>query len=263
MRWRAVVVATSVALVVAGCGGGDEEPTATASPTALPSPTASATPTDDESPTPTDEPSPTDTAAPTGSDDPTALPGDPWDGFAQAGDVLAVVGVAHDDALNVRAIPGMDGAVLTTVGPTDDDLVATGEARQLSQSFWYQVEVDGVTGWASVRFLAFLGGTDDATAAFLDGRDPIRAETMQQLGEEVAAGFASTEPASEIVMSVAPTVGDLGEVTHDVIGIGDDAVRGFRLHVFGTPDEGGEGFVLRTIERTLICDRGSDGELCL
>ena len=177
--------------------------------------------------------------------------------------MFAVVGVAHDDVLNIRAAPGTDQAIVAEAGPTADDLVATGAARQLSASIWYEVTVDGVTGWASVAFVSYVGGTDDATSEFLAGRPPLEAETMVDLGEEVAAGFASEEPASRIVQSVAPTVGDLGEVTYDVIGIGDDSVAGYRLHLFAAPIEGGEGFVLTSIERTWLCLRGTDGELCV
>lgn len=197
----------------------------------------------------------------------TTLPGQPWDGFADPGDVLAVFGVADDDVLNIRAVPGNDGEIVATADPLDDDLVATGEGRQLSRSLWYEVTVERssgpVTGWVSVAFVAFLGPTDDATAEFLAGGAIPEAETMQDLGELVAAGFASTDPASDIVQSVAPTVGDLGEVTYDVVGLGDDAGAGYRLHVFGTPTAGGEGFALRTIERTSFCLRGVSGEFCV
>jgi hypothetical protein len=76
--------------------------------------------------------------------------------------------------------------------------------------------------------------------------------------------MASDDPPSRIAMSVAPVVGDLGEVTYDVVGLADDALFGVRLHVFGDPAEGGEGFVLSNIERTLICSRGvTDDGLCL
>ena len=57
-------------------------------------------------------------------------------------------------------------------------------------------------------------------------------------------------------------VGDLGEVTYDVIGFPDDSVTGVRLHVFGEPS--GNGFVLRTVESTTLCARGATGgRLCL
>ena len=85
---------------------------------------------------------------------------------------------------------------------------------------------------------------------------------MLDLGMIVAQASASTDPASRIRMSVAPTVGDLGEVTFDVVDLGDDALAGVRLHVFGTPED--EAFSLRTVERTLLCTRGvSVAGLCL
>lgn len=63
-------------------------------------------------------------------------------------------------------------------------------------------------------------------------------------------------------MSVAPTMGDLGEVTYDVIGLGDDATLGYRLHVFGQAVS--DGISLHSVERTALCTRGvtTDG-LCV
>jgi hypothetical protein len=252
-----VAVIAALALVAAACGGDDDDEGGTT--------TTDSSSTSTET-TGTTQPTTTSTTEPTtGTSGPgtTGLPGEPWDGFAQPGDQLAVLGVAHDDVLNVRAIPGTDGEIVTTAEPTDDDLVATGQARQLSQSLWYEVTVNGVTGWVAVAFVAYQGPTDDATAEFLDGDDLPETETMEDMGELVAAGFASTDPASDIVQSVAPSVGDLGEVTYDVVGLGDDSGAGFRLHVFATPSESGEGFVLKSIERTTYCLRGLAGELCV
>ena len=195
--------------------------------------------------------------------EPPSLPGEPFDGFPQQGSELGVMGVAHDDVLNVRAGPGTDQRIVATAAPTADDLVATGRARRLSRSIWYEVTVDGTTGWASSRFLGFVDGTDDVTAAFLGGQPPPAAETMVELGQMVAAHFASEDPPSRIVQSVAPSVGDLGEVTYDVVGLGDDSVAGFRLHVFAAPHDSGDGFVLTSIESTTFCWRGSDGEQCV
>ena len=93
------------------------------------------------------------------------------------------------------------------------------------------------------------------------GETPV-AETMVELGTVVAEANASTDPPSRIRMSEAPTVGDLGEVTFDVVGLGDDALFGVRLKVFGTPGDG--NFTLKTVERTLLCSRGvSAAGLCL
>lgn len=72
----------------------------------------------------------------------------------------------------------------------------------------------------------------------------------------------SWPPPSRIVQSVAPTVGDLGEVTYDIIGLGDDSIAWYRLHVFGTPGDGGESFVLASIERTTFCARGLSRGFC-
>lgn len=220
-----------------------------------------------DSTTTTDAPETTTTttqATTTTSGTTTSLPGEPIDIGPRAGDILAVIGVAHDDVLNVRVAPGTDQSIVAELGPLAEDVVALGRARSLPQSIWFEVEVDGVTGWAGSSFLGYLGQTTDETAAIVDllGETP-KAETMIDLGMIVAETLASDEPASRVVVSVEPSVGDLGEVTYDVVGIGDDAVRGFRLHVFATPDEGGEGFVLKSVEQTLLCGRGLSGGLCV
>ncbi len=83
---------------------------------------------------------------------------------------------------------------------------------------------------------------------------------MLDLGALVAATVAG-ESGAEWVVSVAPSVGDLGEVTYDVVDFEDDSVRGARLHVFGEPAEG--GFVLRSVELTVLCSRGVSDGLCI
>ena len=84
------------------------------------------------------------------------------------------------------------------------------------------------------------------------------------LGTLVAETFASEDPASTIVQVTAPLVGDLGEITYDVIGLGDDAQVGWRVHVFGAEDEGAEFFGLKSAEVTALCGRGvTDEGLCV
>lgn len=170
----------------------------------------------------------------------------------------AVMGVAHDDVLNIRSAAGVNNRIVATASPTDE-VVATGRTRMLSRSLWYQVTVDGTTGWASARYLGATGPTVDDTSSFLNQYPRPTATTMAELGAEVAARNVSTESGSRIVMSVAPTVGDLGEVTYDVIGLGDDSIHGVRLHIFAEPLESGDGFELRSIEATLFCARGGGG----
>ncbi len=201
----------------------------------------------------------------------TTLAGESFDFFFQAGDVIAVVGVAFDDVLNVRAGPGADQPVVATLQPTADDVVATGRARLLPQSIWAEVmftahvEAGEVTGWASTAFLAYLGSTSDITSHVVAALGGVpKAETMLDLGRIVADLLASDEPPSRIRMSVAPFVGEIGEVTYDVIGLGDDSVYGLREHIFGRPTAGGEGFSLMIVEETMLCFRERTPEgLCV
>lgn len=234
-------------------------------PTPSPTPSSPSTASSRSDATPSDAPTaPTTTSAPDATS-PTApppaapeedLPGEPIDFGPVAGTTLAVIGVAHDDHLNLRAGPGTDQDVLARMAPTEDDIVARGATRTLP-AFWYQVEVDGTIGWASARFLAQLGRVDDITATVVgDTGSRPTAGSMQELGRIVAASQASSEEGgARLVMVVAPSEsGDVGEVTWDVVGLADDSVRGLRLHVFGTPTE--MGFSLDAVEQTLLCDRG-------
>jgi len=270
-RSRSMLVAgAALVLMVAACGDdtGSTDTTAVtttslapASTTATPATTATST----TDPTTTTTGAPTTTASSTtAAPTTTTLPGEPIDVPPWRGDIVAVVGVAHDDVLNVRAAPGIDQAIVATLDPLEDNVLVLGNARSLPNSIWTQVENDEVTGWVNISFLAYLGDTDDITARLVnDLEETPRAETMLDLGLIVAEAFASEEPPSRIVMLVAPTVGDLGEVTYDVIGIGDDSLFGVRLHVFATLDEGGEGFVLKAVERTQLCARGISGGFCV
>ena len=193
------------------------------------------------------------------------LPGEVINTGPAAGQVLGVVGVPFDDVLNVRAAPGADQRIVARLDPLADDVVATGTARQLTGSIWYEVTVKGVAGWANSSFVAWLAGTDDVTAqvvAALGGRPS--APTMLDLGRVVAEAKASAEPPSRVTVTVASSTGDLGEVTYDVVGLADDSVFGERLHVFGRPLNQGQGFSLASVERRLLCARGAtDNGLCV
>ena len=82
---------------------------------------------------------------------------------------------------------------------------------------------------------------------------------MLDLGLMVGQLMASQEPPSRVVVSVAPNVFEaLGEMTVDVVNIGDDSVLGFRLDIFAHPaedwmqDDPGP-FTLKSVEQTLMC----------
>lgn len=248
---RLVPWCLATAMVLAACGT-DEPGTVLpdgASPSATPSPSAEPSP----SPSPDEDPSP----EPSPSPSPVELAGEPFDGPPLNGmpATMLVLGVAADDVLNVRSGPGTDADVVATLAPLATDVAATGAARLLPGSIWLEVEHADGTGWANSSFFAFPGPTDDITARLLEaaGERPS-APTLEELAIDVAALVASEDPPSRIVISDGPDVGDLGEVTVDVVGLGDDAVVGLRLVVFAT--EEGDGFSLRTVEATDLCGRG-------
>lgn len=263
IRSRPLLVLTvSLAIVAAACGSSDETTTSVAD-SAAPATTVTTSTTSATQTTITPGETTTTTSAETAtSSTSSTLAGTPIDFFPQTGDELAVVGVAHDDVLNVRVGPGIFNDIVDTLEPTGST-TATGNARDLGLAIWVEHATGDTVGWSNFVFLAFAGATDDATAEVVGllGEVPT-ADSMEALGVIVAQSLASEEPPSFIVVSVAPTVGDLGEVTYDVIGLGDDAVYGYRLHVFGEPFT--DGFSLHTVERTYLCSRGVDAdELCV
>jgi len=249
---RLVAVAVAIGWLAVGCGDDSEDASDGSSSTS----TTEATTTDGSATTGSSAAPGTEPEGDSGAD-----PGEPIEGVVPAGASLAVIGVGYDDVLNIRSAPGTDNEVVQTAGPTADGLVATGAARRLPNSIWFEVTYEGVTGWAGSAFLGYLGGTDDATAEVLAAAPRPTGDTVRAVGEAVASAFATTDPESRVVESVAATEGDVGEVTFDVVGVGDDSVAGYRLHVFTVPE--GDGHALRTLERTLLCSRGVSGELCV
>lgn len=257
---RLVAASLTAVLAITACTTSTDG-TTTSAPT---SSTSTSTTTTDPSTTTTSS-STTTTSTTTGAPTTTTIPGDPFDFGPRAGDRLAVIGVEFDDVLNLRELPGTDQTILAGLAPDETEVVALGEGRSLPNSIWYKVEVDGTVGWVSSSFVAHLGGVDDVTSQVVDHYGAVpSSETMLELADLVAAVFRSTEePVSDVTVTVAPTVGDVGEVTIDVVGFGDDAVRGVRLHIFGQPSDGGEGFGLMSVERTWLCSRGATGDgLC-
>lgn len=249
---KRIIGLSALALILAACGGGDAaDDTTTTQPDTTTTTEA----------TTTTQPETTTTTEPTTTT--TELPGEPIDFGPREGDEVAVIGVAHDDVLNLRSGPGADQEILAEIPNLYDGLTALGNTRDLGDAFWIEVDYEGTVGWVHMSFIGYLGVTTDETAAVITelGEGPI-AETMLDIGLVVAQTFASDEPASDIVLSVAPTVGDLGEVTYDVIGLGDDALRGYRVHVFGQPED--ETFGLKSVEVTALCGRGvTEDGLCL
>lgn len=256
---RYLLVAVVLGMLVAACGTSDSEvTTSTAASTSTTTTRTEATTTTHGQVT-TTLGTTTTVLTPTTT---TTLPGEPIDFGPRSGDRLMVVGVAFDDVLNLRAAPGPDYEVVATIEPTFTDLVARGATRQIPNAFWIEVDYSGVVGWVNLSYVAYEGSTDDLTSAVVDELGGIpSAQSMTELGRIVAGTLASVDPESDIVLVVAETIGDLGEVTYDVIGLGDDSVYGIRAHVFGEP--AGDGFSLKSVEGTNLCGRGvTEDGLC-
>lgn len=215
-------------------------------------------------PTVDDDSTTTSTTTTSGASTSTTLPGEPFDIVPPNGTPMAVVGVEFDDVLNVRSGPGTSFGVVARLAPTAT-MLSTGEARLLPGSIWYRVSTGNTTGWVNSSFTGQKGFVDDVTSGVVAALGEIpTAESMVELGEVVAQARASIDPPSRITVTVAPTEGDLGEVTYDVVGIGDDSVLGERLHIFGQPTGDGSGFSLMAVESQVLCGRGvTDQGLCI
>lgn len=232
-----------VGMIVAACGGTETEATTT---TTL-------------APTTTKQPATTTTTPDTTTS--TTLPGEVIDFGPVEGDTLMVIGVAYDDVLNVRTAPGVDFEVVAALAPDQLNVKALGQTRQIPDAFWIAISADGTEGWVNMRYIGYEGSTDDLTHVVIEEIGYPTAPTMTELGLIVAESLASEDPPSDVVVVVEESLGDLGEVTYDIIGLGDDAVRGVRAHIFGQASD--DGFSLKSVEVTTICGRGitSDG-LC-
>jgi hypothetical protein len=239
--------ALAVLIVVAGCGDDDD---------------AAPEPTEDTTTTTAAGATSSTGAGGTATTDPGDLPGEPIEIHPYEGDRLAVAGVAADDTLNVRTAPGTGADVLFELEPLATDVEATGHNRSIEGGgVWAEVTDGDRRGWANVAFLAYLGATRDVTSEI--GMPPA-AETMVEIGQQVATLRAGDAPDPDVTVVAGPTVGDLGEITVDVVGLADDAQTGERLAVFAEPLPDGETFRTRTVEATTLCARGvTDDGLCV
>lgn len=234
---------------------------------------------------PDEDPAVGDSTAPTAGD---SLPGEPYEYGPDEGTSPAIVGVPYQNMLTVHDVPSgeiiatldasnpYEGAVIVREAPSGEFLtsleswtggiVATGRTRRLPDAewpdaVWDEVRVAGLTGWARGTFLAPIGLTDDITAHLIDrmGRRP-EAEQLGELALIVGDAFASMEESARVIIVTRPIVFEaLGEVTADVLNIGDDSLLGYRLHIHAVPagedwmSEYPGPFTLHTVERTILC----------
>lgn len=193
------------------------------------------------------------------------LPGQSFEGIFTAGAVFAVISVAADDQLNVRALPGADQAIVGRLDPLTTGLIFTGRDRLLTpaRAVWYEIEHGEVIGWVNARFVAPLDGTRDVTSVVVEAAGgPLTAATMEELASaviEIRIRNVDIDPSS-VLIDGPKTVGDLTEITYDLTGLRDDAGLGERLHLFARESgTGSDRFELVRVEATDICARGSGG----
>ena len=217
---------------------------------------------------PEDKPDSPADEAPIGVPD-ASPPGEPIQAGPDAGDVLAVVGVSHSGVLNVRDAPA--GEVVATLDPVVSGLeeigptlvTAVGETRMASDAVWHRISFDGATGWASAAHLASLGAEDDPVDSVIAalGRLPT-AQTLPDLAAAAANALGYPAPPESLVVSgLLPPRDGVAYLAVDVLGVEDDAVRGFRLMLWAAVElDAMSGdtlqgpFTLGGIRRVTLCD---------
>ncbi len=254
---RRIVVLIAGCLIAASCAGTEPAPEVPAGDTTTTDSVAPVSTTTGSSST-----SAPDTTTTTTTSTTTTMPGMAVDG-PPSGTVWSVVGVAHDDTLNVRSQPGVDSPIVGVLEPTEDEVAADGDARLVGSTIWWSVAVDALEGWASSSYLAMPGSTSDVTSAVTEANEGERpsADSLDDLAAEVAR----LRGADEMVVVVAASAGTTtGEVVIDLFMFGDDSVRGERILVAGQRSEGDTVWGLYTAEATTLCWRGVDaGGLCV
>ncbi len=244
---RAVTGLLAIVLGAAACTGSGSE-VVTADPTTTITTAETVAPTEPavSTTTSTTESSP---ATP-----PESLPGDLIEFGPAQGDQLDVVGVAFDDVLNVRIAPGTDFEIIGTLDPDTTGVTATGHNRLLPNSFWVEVEFEAQLGWVNESFVGYLG-----SSRALEPSIPAANATALEMAQLVAQAAASVDPPSTITVAAQP-LDDV--VIMDVIGLGDDAAKGFRLTVT-TVETAGKRSVT-AVDEQIICSRGKTAEgLCV
>ncbi len=265
MRRTLPAALLAAGLLLTACGtepgqdGAGEEPTSTAtSPSEASTEPSTEEPTSPEeatSPEPTGPEEPTDPAAAPGED-----PGEIVDIPPYKDDIVAVIGVEAGSGLNYRYGPGTEFEVDGSLEPLAVT-PAFGETRRREDgSHWTLIMAyDGWNFWVNLKHIAQLGGTTDITA---DLPELPSAATVEEAGLLVARQRTADHPPSvETVVVDGPVEGDAGEVVIDVVGLGDDALAGERLHV--VTERTGQGHTVRSVELTPLCARGvTEDGLC-
>lgn len=189
------------------------------------------------------------------------IPGDPFDIGPGEGLRIDVIGVAHDDVLNFRALPDPSAEIGATAAPLAGSpvVLSRGEGRLLERGAWWAVAVDGQDLWANVAFLGLLGARGDVTTELVSQLGVAEAGSLDELTAAIAAVRGSGDPEPTITYVTDPDLGPgQQQVTIDLIGYGDDALLGerFVLTVTDQTTTMPSGVALMSAEATLLCYRG-------
>ena len=137
-----------------------DAPTPTPTSVFTPTTAATVTPADTAAPTPTLTPLPTATRQARATATPAPPPTGPSLGR------FAVVNVRSDDALNVRAGPGVGYVIAGTIPYYGRDVDVLVGGQEIGDAWWVPVQYEGVSGWVNSGFLARQeGSVSDPVAA--------------------------------------------------------------------------------------------------
>lgn len=229
---RALIPLLVGLLVLTGCSSGDEG----AGPDAE-SPSASRL-------TPSDSLESDGSTSPDGS---TEQDTSPSARTAAPRPVFSVVGVAHDDKLNVRRTPSARAKVIGRLAPLARRVEVTGKTR----GSWRQVRIGDRVGWVHGRYLAPIGRPVGMTER---AREVGIAPTRVSLARKVVASQA---PGTEGRLFGPVLVSQRGNrMVVDLLGYQDDALVGERFRLVIRPGEA--GFMIRSAAALPICARGVD-----
>lgn len=195
------------------------------------------------------------------------LDGEPFDIGPGEGDQLDVVGVAHDDELNFRQLPDPSSAIVDAVAPQASSpvVLSQGEGRLLTRSAWWHVTVDGQDAWANFTFLGMLGRTSDVYDELAEQLGVVEEDSLDDLVDAIAAVRGSDGPEPTVTYVTDPDIGSgQQDVVIDIVGYGDDALKGERFTLTVTDaTSSGSGVGLVGAEATIICSRGLSGDACV
>ena len=151
----------------------------------------------------------------------------------------------------------------------DDAVVATGRARSLPRSTWYEVTIGGYTGWVSAAYLAYPAAVEDVTEDVTRATGELpEAASMDELARIVLQSLEPRISGEPVTVSGPGWFEGLAEMEIDLVVRGSRHF-GQRLYIAAHAsidwDDTYEIIDARLRSATLqtLCSRGWNGERCL